>query len=251
MSLSIEDALREAGVTPATLTADETRRLDEDGYLLLSAVYDDATCERLRGAFERVAARERGEAGGRESGTRHPRDLLNREPEFLAACLHPRILAAAHRVLLRSFRLTQCAGRDPLPGFGQQGLHADWMPRAKGEPAYVATAICMLDAFGDDNGPTRLVPGTHLRAGAVPKPLADPAAHHPDERRIAGAAGSVLLFNGHLWHSGTRNDSARSRRALQCVFHADEVVSPFAESLHDDPASLPPVWQFFLAVPDR
>jgi ectoine hydroxylase-related dioxygenase (phytanoyl-CoA dioxygenase family) len=42
----------------------------------------------------------------------------------------------------------------------------------------------------------------------------------PEERRILGAAGSLLVFNGHLWLGGTRNDSASPRRVVQMVLIA-------------------------------
>jgi ectoine hydroxylase-related dioxygenase (phytanoyl-CoA dioxygenase family) len=53
--------------------------------------------------------------------------------------------------------------------------------------------------------------------------MADPSSHHSEERIIVAAAGSVLVFNGHLWHSGTRNQTALRRRVLQCVFKAREL----------------------------
>jgi len=240
-------ALEESGVTASTLTVEEKRRLDEQGYVVHPAVYDDAMLLQLQTAFEQVAAGERQDVTGKESGTRHPHDLLNKNPLFIDACLHSKILAAVHHILARSFRLTQCGGRDPLPGYGQQGLHADWMPRANGEPFYAATAICMLDDFTKDNGATQLAPGTHRGYRAVPKAMADPASHHPEEIIVTGKAGSVLLFNGHLWHSGTRNNSQRSRRALQCIFHASESIPPFAQPLYDRVESLTPAVRCFLA----
>jgi hypothetical protein len=138
--MTFEKALNEAGVTASTLTTEEKHQLDEQGYVVLPAVYDEELLVSLQTAFEQVAARERQDVTGKESGTRHPRDLLNQDPLFIDACLHPKLLTAVHHVLARPFRLTQCSGRDPLPGYGQQGLHADGMPRAKGEPFYVATA---------------------------------------------------------------------------------------------------------------
>jgi ectoine hydroxylase-related dioxygenase (phytanoyl-CoA dioxygenase family) len=75
----------------------------------------------------------------------------------------------------------------------------------------------MIDAFTAENGGTRVVPGTHRFRHPPPISLAQPLAHHPDERLVTGAAGSVLILNGHLWHSGRRNDSSAGRRAAQLV----------------------------------
>jgi ectoine hydroxylase-related dioxygenase (phytanoyl-CoA dioxygenase family) len=62
------------------------------------------------------------------------------------------------------------------------------------------------------------VPGSHRRGKAPEDELDDPAAPHPDERRVIAPAGSVVVFNGHLWHSGTTNESERPRRVIHAAF---------------------------------
>lgn len=60
-------------------------------------------------------------------------------------------------------------------------------------------------------------------------------------------AGSVLLFNGYLWHSGTRNDARGSRRVLQCQF----VPRTLIRIAHTEPGSikdLSPAARYFLHV---
>ena len=245
MSYSIEDALAELGVTSESLNVSQCRALNEEGFVILEGIIDRPQLEECRHAFEEIWASELN-GTGKETGTRHPSDLLNRNRVFIEPLLEAPTLAALYQVLGRPFRLTQCAGRDPLPGFGQQGLHTDWMPRAAGEPFFVATTILVLDDFENNNGSTRLVPRSHQLMGGVPKKLADPAAHHPDEVVATAPAGSVLIFNGHVWHSGRRNESTRSRRAIQSVFHAREVVPPFAEPLHKQLEALPRAVAFLL-----
>lgn len=154
-----------------------------------------------------------------EGGTRHVRiseDTPEREA-WRALEGHEALLDAAALVLGQGPYSPDAHGRDPLPGFGQQGLHADWPARPPGTPPMVLTALFMLDPFTALNGATRVVPGTHTRPDGVPRALAQPRAHHPDERVITGDAGDVLLFNGHLWHSGRKNNSAGSRRTVQLV----------------------------------
>src|SRR5262245_34087998 len=73
----------------------------------------------------------------------------------------------------------------------------------------------MLDDFTPENGATRVVPGSHRITRPLAKDLAQPLARHRDEKVIVGSAGSVLIFNGYLWHSGRRNDSKGPRRAIQ------------------------------------
>ena len=57
-----------------------------------------------------------------------------------------------------------------------------------------------------------MVPGSH-RFGASPRQaVPDPAAAHPGEVRLIAEAGTVVIFNSHVWHGGTRNRSDRPRR---------------------------------------
>ena len=214
----IEDILDQCGVTETTLASAEKEALDRDGYVVLAGVIDADWLERLRSAFERARCKEGKTAGIKESGTRHIDDLVNRDAAFDGVYTHPRILAAVYHVLGCPFRAGQMNGREPLPGYGAQGLHADWTARVRGEPFRIVTTIWLLDDFTSDNGATRVVPGTHRLLTPPPKSLADPASRHPDQKIINAKAGSVLVFNGHLWHSGTRNETTLPRRVLQCLF---------------------------------
>ena len=187
--------------------------LDRDGYIVVRDALDAGAVERLRIAFETAPA---------ESGTQHVRigPDTPHEADWLALRVYPALLEAAREVLGPAFHVRDAHGRNPLPGYGQQGLHADWPSRARGAPAMVLTALWMLDDFRADNGATRVVPGSHLLYRALPRALAQPLARHPDEVIVTGKAGSVLIFNGHLWHSGRRNEGPGPRRSVQMVVQA-------------------------------
>ncbi len=99
----------------------------------------------------------------------------------------------------------------PLANAGAQPLHCDTdggvVPDARGY--FACTVVWMLDRFSRENGAPRLVPGTH-RSGRVPREaVADVAAPHPDEIKIEGGPGDVLVFNGHCWHGGAPNRTGR------------------------------------------
>ena len=217
-TVTVKQTLLEYGITESTLSQSERELLDGEGYVVLPNLIDLDLLARLRAAFEIECEKDGHAPVGKESGTRHINDLANRDPVFEVTYTHPRVLAAVHHVLANEFRVGQIGGRDPLPGFGQQGLHADWSARSKGESFRIVTAIWLLDDFTNENGPTRVVPGTHRLLGPPPKSFADPASRHPDQVSIIATAASALVFNGHLWHSGTTNKSNRSRRVVQCSF---------------------------------
>jgi ectoine hydroxylase-related dioxygenase (phytanoyl-CoA dioxygenase family) len=193
------------------LTSAVFHALDRDGYAVLPALLDSAQRQRLLRAFEAASTQEH--------GTQHVRltDTTPERADWTALTTHPAVLAAAEHVLKTAFHVRDIHWRNPLPGFGQQGLHSDSPQRSQGSPYIVVTALWMLDAFTEQNGATRVVPGTHLDPRPLPKPLAQPHARHAREQLIIGAAGSVLVLNGHIWHSGTQNRSDGPRRAVQMV----------------------------------
>lgn len=198
----------------ATLTATHRQALDREGFVVVAGVLDEGWRTRLVRAFE--------EAPRQTSGTQHV-TLSDTTPDRAAwdeLATHPLALAVAEHVLRRPFRVRDLHGRHPLSGFGEQGLHVDAVPRASAEAAFVVTALWMIDAFTWDNGAPRVVPGTHLLPHPPPPSYAQPLARHPREVIVTGEAGSVLIFNGHLWHGGRRNESGAPRRAAQMVIVA-------------------------------
>jgi ectoine hydroxylase-related dioxygenase (phytanoyl-CoA dioxygenase family) len=78
-----------------------------------------------------------------------------------------------------------------------------------------------VSAFTPDNGPLRVIPGSH-RVDQNPVdavPLGCEMGPHPAEVKVVAPAGSVILFNNaDLWHSGTFNYSAAPRLAVTATF---------------------------------
>jgi ectoine hydroxylase-related dioxygenase (phytanoyl-CoA dioxygenase family) len=223
---SIPDVLRPHGVTASTLSPADRSRLEQLGFLHWPELCKGDLLERLRSTLEEVG------------GNRSPKDnaptpidptglsTFGRIPVLQQAWLQTRALAAVHLVLQRPFRLFSVGERTARPGRGLQGLHTDWLPRSRGEPFSVVTVLWMLDAFTMNNGATRVVPASHLSPQPLPRSQQAPRHHHPDEQVIEAPAGSVLLFNGHLWHSGTLNRSSQPRRSLQVQYIARDHAPP-------------------------
>lgn len=206
------------------LNDDERRSLDERGYAIFPRLVDPSWLQALRDRFETLVAAE-GEAAGtevhQEAGTRRLANLVDKGDVFDGVYQHPKVLAAVYHVLQRPFKLSSLNGRDALPGEGAQGLHADWGPRDPEAPWAVVNSLWMLDDFTEQNGATRLIPGSHLKAGA-PADYCDPRAPHPEQVLAVAPAGSVLVWNAHCWHGGTRNRTQELRRALHCYYVARE-----------------------------
>ena len=189
--------------------------LDREGFVVLERLLDPEQIAMMLVRIDVLLECARGDLTKKHGGTLHL-DELEADSIFDPAWRAPRLRAAVERVLGPVFSAPAVSYRAPKPGYGAQALHADDVPLAPGDPYRVATAIVALAAFTATNGATRLVPGSHREPLRDASPEPDRA--HPRERLIAMRAGDAVVFNGHVWHSGTRNRSEQRRDALQVVF---------------------------------
>ena len=217
--MDMATALAELGVTEGTLDADTVQRLDRDGYAPLPGVLTGEQLGCIRARLAELTAAEGAEAGRevhQEAGTDRLSDLVNKDPMFEVCFTDPRVLACVAHVL-GDFKLSSLNSRAALPGRGLQGMHAEGGPVGLG-PYQVCNSIWLLDDFTPDNGATRVVPGSHRLTVSVRDAMDDTSAPHPDEVKLTAPAGTVVVFNSHLWHGGTLNRAGRPRRALHSYF---------------------------------
>ena len=209
-----ETLLRSLGAERSQITDAERIALDSDGYVILRGVLNAEQLANVLSAIERLIAQARLDPTWHAGGTLHLTDLVN-DPAFDPVWKSSRLLAAIVHILGYDLKIGSVAYRAPKPGYGAQTLHADYMHGYSGD-YMVATAIVALVDFTADNGPTRIVPGSHAQRNAATPSDAD--APHFNQRLMECKAGSAIIFNGHVLHSGTRNASQETRHALQITF---------------------------------
>lgn len=233
-----KQALREIGLTGREMSAAQREALDQDGFFIAEGEYSAAECREMADEFDRLHAAE-GERGGAEvhvePGAPRVSNIYNKTSVYDRCLACPPLLAAAHH-LLGEFKLHGANLRDPLKGQGHQDLHVD-VPKLFADDWWVANAIILFDDMTLDNGPTRVVPGSHHwppmnvpyvnRGDWVPAPLTpeeqaripeDLAAPYPGEVLATAPAGSVIVINSSMWHGGTRNISGKRRRVLHLTY---------------------------------
>lgn len=218
--MDMTTALQQLGVTEDVLDADARKRLDEDGFLPLPGILSTSEVEAFRSRLAELSAAE-GDAAGQEvhqeAGTDRLSDLVNKDAMFDVCFTHPTVLAAMRHVL-GDFKLSSLNSRAALPGQGHQALHTDWGEPVTAGDYQVCNSIWLLDDFTAENGATRVVPGSHRWGRRPSDVMADPATAHPDEVQLLAPAGTVVIFNSHLWHGGTLNHSTAPRRAMHSYF---------------------------------
>jgi ectoine hydroxylase-related dioxygenase (phytanoyl-CoA dioxygenase family) len=153
------------------LTAAERGSPERGGYLLVLSTLDESAVERLRARLGALVAQEvaaghanYGNPGTVEAGVVHAQ-LEPADPEFRPLYEHRLLADAAAAVLGDRWHLSGLGLRAPLPGCGHQGLHPDFEHRSIDGPWQTLSAMWCITAFTVDNGPLRVIPGSHRVSG--------------------------------------------------------------------------------------
>jgi len=197
---------------------DAAERVREDGYAVLERAIEPGLVAELAGAIERCMSALAVPFGPNEFlgfRTRRVFNLLARDPLFARVPVHEAVLPVVERVLDPECLLSSLTAVEMSPGETAQPIHADdgSLPLAKPHPPVTCTAIWALTDFTEENGGTRVVPGSHRmhspRRGDTPESVA-----------TVMPAGSVLVYHGSLWHGGGANGSGARRVAIICNYCA-------------------------------
>jgi ectoine hydroxylase-related dioxygenase (phytanoyl-CoA dioxygenase family) len=181
--------------------------LERDGYAIVEGVLpvDEAGAVRaeLRRILEQVPTGRNPFEGHR---TKRIYAVFAKTRALDGCATHPLVLGALDRVLGPHYQLSAPTGIEIGPGEAAQLLHRDEdiYPVPRPHPELVTNVMWAFDDFTEENGATRIVPGSHRSTGAGP-PAEPPAvtAEMP--------AGSVMLYVGSVWHGGGANRTARAR----------------------------------------
>jgi ectoine hydroxylase-related dioxygenase (phytanoyl-CoA dioxygenase family) len=225
---ALRRSLESLGVQASLLTKEQDQELDERGYIILHDLLGDDQVAALSGRFDELVAEEGDRAGievHQEAGTARLANLVNKGAVFDVCWSHPRLLATVAYIYdWRPFKLNSLNARAALPGQGHQRLHADSNPPEVPGVYQNCNSIWMLDDFTERNGATRIVPGSHLWGKLPGDVMSDPTEPHPDEILLLGRAGTLAIFNAHLWHGGTKNTTDKLRRSVMGGFVPREAV---------------------------
>src|SRR5258708_1666820 len=193
-------------------------QLAEQGFAILPGYMQPSMLATMSARVDQLFAEEGDRAGSefrREENARRLANLVDKGDVFRDAISRPEILALVGSVLDPEFKLSSLNVRSADPHSNSlQPLHVDMGLVADDCGYSVCNTVWMLDDFTTENGPLRVVPGSHQWRKRPQDSLADPNAPHPEEILVTGTAGTVVVMNAHLWHGGTANHTDRERRAL-------------------------------------
>jgi ectoine hydroxylase-related dioxygenase (phytanoyl-CoA dioxygenase family) len=231
------------------LAIDAASELQERGFVVLPGAVPPDRIERLANAYTAAVESATGDDIRIGSASTRVTDFVNRGAEFDDLYVFPPLLDAARRVIGRPFKLSSLQARTLRPHTSAEDLHVD-VPRDSADWPLLSF-ILMVDPFRFDNGATRFVPGSHLWSSSPTDTISDPRASPDAQVSACGDAGSLLVFNGSVWHGHGANTSSGPRRSIQGAFipRDGRAATDFAARMQPETrARLRPLAQHVLAL---
>jgi hypothetical protein len=198
---SLDERLVSLGLTG---NADD---LGENGYTVVEGAAPLEFCERLRARIVECAA---------EVSAVQTNMLLSRGRIFEEAVCNPQVLALAELMCGQGFILSQMVGTVRPQGDWGMPLHSDYDLIRDPFPPHpqVVTAVWACDDFTAEAGGTWVIPGSHrLR-------------RHPDDGALEQEAvaiecprGSIVVWDGAVWHGSYSRSAPGERVALHVMFN--------------------------------
>jgi len=195
-----------------------TATLDDDGYCVVEDVIDAGTVadirEELGRLFEETPFGRDDFEGHR---TRRIYALFAKTRVLDDLAVHPLVLDVLDRVLGPA-QLSAPTAIEIGPGERAQGLHPDdaIYPIPRPHPELVVNVMWPLVDFTEENGATRVVPGSQHWIDERPGPDAETIA-------VAMPAGSAMMYVGSLWHGGGANTTSKPRPGVVLHYAASWV----------------------------
>ena len=205
------------------------KQLVKSGFSIVHKAFSKPKLNVISAAYNEIMASASGPNFKFASNTTRMSDLLSYSPAFDDVFVHPALLEACAHVINEPFKLSSFVGRTLRDGTAAQQLHAD-LPRDSPD-APLLGFILMIDPFGKENGSTRFVPGSHCWPDLPVDQLSDSPTSYQGEVLGCGDAGSMVVFDGAIWHGHTANVTSRSRRSIQGTLCAATRAQDLASSI--------------------
>jgi len=147
---------------------DHLERIERDGYTIVESAFGADEADALLAELARLE-RELGIGFGPNTfegqHTKRVYNLLAHGPRFEAIPLHPRVLPIVEGVLDSECLVSSLSSIAIHPGESAQPIHADdqILPLPKPHVATVCNSMWALTDFTEQNGATRIIPGSHKR----------------------------------------------------------------------------------------
>lgn len=206
------------------ITAEQRATFDRDGYIVLRGVFTRDEIRSLRHAGDRAERRwldNPDRVGADYPYLRRVEPLVEYDDEFVELLDHDAFFPLIRELLGSGIAMIDTSYFITLPGHGW-GDTSEWHldealtgPIAAPIPLMVKVSIPLDEIRDLNDGPTALIPGSHLRSyNDNPPSPADPR-DMPGKVPALLSPGDALIFHGRVYHAAMPNVGDRTRRVLQ------------------------------------
>jgi ectoine hydroxylase-related dioxygenase (phytanoyl-CoA dioxygenase family) len=200
----------------STLPTQSLRQLVASGFVVVPGPLSGDPFNQLTAAYDEVMAVAAGSDFNLGSTTTRMSDLLSYASVFDEVFLYPPLLEACSHIIGEPFKLSSFLARTLRGGTPAQELHADLARDSEDAP--LLGFILMIDSFRAENGATRFVPTSHNWSDLPCDRMSDARAKCSGEVLGCGGRGTMIIFNGAIWHGHTANVTPDLRRSIQGYF---------------------------------
>jgi ectoine hydroxylase-related dioxygenase (phytanoyl-CoA dioxygenase family) len=205
------------------LTASALQDLRDVGFVVIPGPVAQDRLAQLAAAYDAAVASASSDDVGIGRTTIRVHDFVNRGSMFDELYVYQAVLEACCRIIEQPFKLSTMLARTVRPRAQAQALHVDFERDKDGWT--MVGFIFMVDEFRSDNGATRLIQGSHNWSTVPDKLMDDPLADYENQIVACGSAGSIIVYNGSVWHGHTANSSDEPRRSIQGAYIRHEALS--------------------------
>lgn len=187
------------------------RQLATEGWTIIEDAVDPSFVARLRRTI--LAGLPLNAAGG--GGVEFM--MLGKDPVYAEAVLHPKAMAMAEFSVGRGFLLGSLAASVRANGEPGLPLHADqdMFPAPFPDHNMMLTVCWVLDDFTQAGGATRVQPGS----AQFRRHPTDAEGANPDGFAMACPAGSLVLWDGRVWHGSFDRTTDGQRVVLHATYY--------------------------------
>ncbi|MEZ4728804.1 MAG: phytanoyl-CoA dioxygenase family protein [Caldilineaceae bacterium] len=211
------------------VTDEQLRQFREEGYVLIENALDPFGLGRVRAAFEHIqrqtepAWRAMVQSGNLKGGYGNGPDAhtmgnaYEYDTLFLDIADNPITTPLLETVIGPNVQVMEIVAHCHHGHTNAHtGWHRDWPPYRHPQYSLKVKAFYFLDDQTEDMGCFTIVPGSHHWDEDPPreKYVHETLEEMPGLKKMVGPAGSVLIWDVTLWHTGTANTSDKDRRLL-------------------------------------
>ena len=222
----------------AAATKEIIDRFYRDGFALVRGVLSTDECTALRQLTDEVAKQS-------------PSFIIRRPEEldlaYARLFIREPILSLVREILGPNCRFCAENVIRTVPGQGISHWHVDdflehplppevprWDPRVRLPLIWLSVQVALSDILDLADGPTEIVPGSHLSGRDTPKE--NPVFEGRGAEPILCSAGDIYLFNHQLWHRGSPNTGTRTRYLMQLQYARGDTLAARCKGANRTPA---------------